>query len=276
MSTASNRKSGGGSGSLVVGTTPIVSGEVLAILREDAAGLLVADADTLAMDSSGRLSIGRATPLSSRQGSNFPLVQVHGTTAGDGVIYSITQNSTSGYCGLAMESNSGAIAKIFTFGSAGLGTSLRANAASMWITADNHIQFYTTGAGKEIAIGGNTVEQMTFKGDTTGIRALQPITNVPTALAGAAIATTGTIGVPAYQFSAPGAARTFVLPAIATLPMFYPIMFAIDGSIGGFAITLDGNAAETVDGAATNATLLAADNASCCLIRVTGGWISLF
>jgi hypothetical protein len=118
-----------------------------------------AGAATFAWDSSGRFSLGR-TPLASRQGGNFPLLQIHATTPGDQLSMSVSQNSITGVGGFTAESNGGAVIKFLTQASSASGTNLRTNALTGVLTADQILQIFTTGT-KDIVIGAGTTEALT-------------------------------------------------------------------------------------------------------------------
>lgn len=145
------------------------------------AGYPAANAAGLAWNPANNfLCIGR-TPLGSRQGSNFPLIQANGSQAGDGITISTTNNSTTGYSGFTGEANSGGTFKFIGYGGSAAGTGLRAFAGSTIITSTETIQVYTS-AAKEIVFGTSTTERMSL--DTTG--------NV--LIGTAAVATTATDG----------------------------------------------------------------------------------
>jgi hypothetical protein len=84
-------------------------------------------------------------------------------------------------------------------------------------------------------------------------------------LATTTTATAGTHRIPTfYTCDATGGAYSITLPAAANMTGI-PISFKkIDAS--GNAITLDGNASETIDNATTNATVLAAQYDSCTIV----------
>lgn len=152
----SDRPKGGGGG-MTVGSS--VSGaENLAILRVDSSGNLEADADKLSLDNSGRVSINRASPLTSMHGGNYPLLQVHGSTANDTLLIGLAQNAVNGTGAFAASANSGATVKLLAYALASGGSGIRSNAATAALTADKPIQIYTTGAN-DLPLGTNGVER---------------------------------------------------------------------------------------------------------------------
>jgi hypothetical protein len=271
------------SGTITVGTTVVSGGTDLRYLYQNA-GLV--QSGNLRNGTSGALSaasVGTSNPVdwsvNVEAGTHAPF-QIHAATASAIVGYGVYNSAAGDHGGgLLMSGTSAPIGRVYSFGNAS-GNFLGVSKSTKTIldSSGGGIGIGTRTA-HEVRIGANDVTHLVFDGSATsvGMTASKPITHAVTTLTGAAIATTGTIGIPQYYFTAPGANRTFTLPALSTLPDGYTMEFVVVGSIGGFAITLDGNASETIDGAVTNNTLLAADRASCAIRRVSSTeWQSVY
>lgn len=236
----------------------VVGGNANYILRNDASGNLDSWIGGQT-DASGRICFGGsagAVPNGAR-GEVVP-AQVRVSSAGNQVAFFAENTSTTGAGGgYIAASNSGPDLFVLSYSGGAGGNYMGAGrplAGVATIRCAGQLQVFTH-AG-DLVIGAANVEHVECDGSGgTGVALNRALTLVTTLLSDAAVATTQTLGVPCYQFSGLTANRTFNLIDLGTagLPVGYTVEFALSDDPGAFAVTLDGNGAQTIDGSATYA-----------------------
>jgi hypothetical protein len=248
MSTSSNRKGGGGS--VTVGGA-VGGGTANRLLRTDASGNLDSwiGAQT---DSSGRVCFGGsagAAPNAAR--AEVVPAQVRASTAGNQVGFFAENTSVTGAGGGYMAaSNSGADLYVLSYSGSAGGNYMGASyplAGVATIRCSAQLQVFTH-AG-DLHLGAANAHHIELDGSGgTGIILSKATTRTPTALTGAAIAATSTVGLGSYHFSAPGANRAHTLVSRASVAAGYRVTYTLVGATGGFAIALTRNGTDTILG----------------------------